>query len=224
MNLNKSIEFFNPKQVQEPIHIIGCGAIGSTIAENLARLGINTMHLWDFDIVEAHNIANQMFYADQIKKPKTVALAEILTAINPEIKLILHEAWQPEEMMLTGFVFMCVDKISVRKQILENIQFNDKIIAIFDSRMRLTDAQHYASSWQTPSQKEFLIKTMDFTDEEAAEQTPVSACGTTLSVNYTVRVIAALAVNNFVHKVNNNALYKTILLDLASPNIDAFLE
>ena len=33
MNLNKHYEFFNPMSVTDEIHIIGCGAIGSTIAE-----------------------------------------------------------------------------------------------------------------------------------------------------------------------------------------------
>ena len=32
MNLNKHREFFNPDEMHEQIHIIGCGAVGSTIA------------------------------------------------------------------------------------------------------------------------------------------------------------------------------------------------
>ena len=39
MNLNKHREFFDPEQFDDAIHIIGCGAVGSTIAEQLARLG-----------------------------------------------------------------------------------------------------------------------------------------------------------------------------------------
>ena len=61
MNLSKSIEFFNPTKVKERVHIIGCGAAGSTIAELLARAGLSKVTLYDFDKVEPHNIANQMF-------------------------------------------------------------------------------------------------------------------------------------------------------------------
>lgn len=33
MDLSKSYEFFKPEMCRERIHIIGCGAIGSTVAE-----------------------------------------------------------------------------------------------------------------------------------------------------------------------------------------------
>ena len=39
MNLSKSYEFFKPESCGGRIHIIGCGAVGSTVAENLSRLG-----------------------------------------------------------------------------------------------------------------------------------------------------------------------------------------
>ena len=227
MNLNKSLEFFDPKTVGHAIHIIGCGAIGSTIAENLARLGISKIHLWDFDIVTSHNITNQMFLQKHINKPKVTALTEILKEINPEITIIPHgHGWDPEKDItnLTGYVFLCVDSIETRKAILDANKYNTFIKAIFDNRMRLTDAQHYASSWQTKEQKDFLFNTMDFTDEEAKDSTPVSACGTTLSVCYTVRAIAAAAVANFVNKVNNNELQKTILVNFDPVETESFKE
>ena len=40
MDLSKSYEFFQPDMLTSRVHIIGCGAIGSTVAENLARFGI----------------------------------------------------------------------------------------------------------------------------------------------------------------------------------------
>ena len=61
MDLSKSYEFFKPDMLESRVHIIGCGAIGSTVAENLVRFGITKITLYDFDTVEAHNIANQMF-------------------------------------------------------------------------------------------------------------------------------------------------------------------
>ena len=57
MDLSKSYEFFQPEKYDGRIHIIGCGSVGSTLAENLARCGVTKMTLWDFDTVESHNIA-----------------------------------------------------------------------------------------------------------------------------------------------------------------------
>ena len=86
MDLVKSYDFFKPETCGDRIHIIGCGAVGSTVAENLVRFGLTNITLYDFDTVEAHNIANQMFRTIDIGKPKTQALAEILTEINPAME------------------------------------------------------------------------------------------------------------------------------------------
>lgn len=226
MNLNKSLEFFNPDELLTSVHIIGCGAVGSTIAENLTRLGIKKLHLWDFDIVCEHNIANQIFLSSQINTPKIDALAEILQKINPDIQLVLHtEGWQPNlTTPLTGYVFLCVDSIETRKQILKENYNNTFIEAFFDNRMRLTDAQHYASSWKSPTQKDTLLASMEFTDEEAKNSTPTSACGTTLSVCYTVRTLAAIAVANFINKIQTQQLDKTILINFKPISIESFKE
>lgn len=224
MNLNKSREFFDPDQVEAAVHIIGCGAIGSTLAENLARLGFKKLHLYDFDSVTAHNIANQMFWEEHIGKQKLDAVCEILKKINPEIELVTYpNGWQ-EDMTLSGYVFLCVDNIETRKQIVIENRFNNSIQAVFDLRMRLTDAQHYAASWNNEKSKKQLLDSMNFTHEEAKAETPMSACGTTLSVVYTVRIITAYAVANLIKKIQENKLYKLVLIDSADFNIDAFEE
>lgn len=226
MNLNKSKDYFNPEDCTDSIHIIGCGAIGSTIAEGLTRLGIKQVHLYDFDNVCAHNITNQMFWEEQIGMPKVNALEDIIHKINPEVDVITHYDGWTENTPLSGYVFLCVDNIETRQKIVKTHMLNKTIKAFFDLRMRLTDAQHFAASWNTPNDKpkKFFLETMNFTHEEAKESTPVSACGTTLSVFYTVRVICSYAIANFVQKVTTNTLYKTVLIDTADFNIEAFDE
>lgn len=223
MNLNKHREFFDPDNFNDEIHIIGCGAVGSTIAEQLARLGIKQIHLYDFDIVSEHNITNQMFYLAHVGLTKLKALDEILHAINPQIELIHHpEGWE-KGMTLSGYVYLAVDNIDTRKEIVQDNYFNPNIKAMFDTRMRLTDAQHFAAKWNDAGKK-FLQATMNFTREEAANSTPVSACGTTLSVTPTVRIICSLAVSNLVNVILNKPITKTILIDAFNMTTDAFDE
>jgi hypothetical protein len=52
---------------------------------------------------------------------------------------------------------------------------------------------------------------MDFTSEEAKEATPVSACGTTLSVTPTVRAIVCFAVSNLINYLKGQS-YKTLMI------------
>jgi len=223
MNLNKSYEFFKPESVEDRIHIIGCGSVGSTIAENLARCGIQKMTLWDFDKVEEHNIVNQMFRSVDVGKPKVEALRDILTEINPDIaaEIVLQpKGWQGK--MLSGYIFLCVDSIDIRRQFVEQHMDNPNVKAVFDFRTLLESAQHYAADWSDMAMKKNLLASMQFSHEEAAEETPVSACGVTLGVATTVRLICALGVDNFINFTKGNGIRKYVVIDGFGFTLDAF--
>lgn len=220
MNLNKHIEFFNPANVEAPIHVIGCGAIGSYIATYLVRLGCNNIHLWDFDTVDPHNITNQMYRYNQIGKPKTDSLIEILKEISPSVNIIKHGAY--EKQNVSGYIFLAVDSIDLRREITTYLKDNRYIKAMFDCRMRLTDAQSYAADWSNKESINAFLNTMQFSGEEAKEATPVSACGTTLSVVSTVATITALTITNFINFINKKELQNIILVDTFDYNLNAF--
>ena len=212
MNLVKSLGFFDPTDIAGKIHIIGCGSVGSTIAENLARCGVSDMVLYDFDRVESKNIVNQMFFERQVGMPKVEALAEILCDINADCKANLSlkpEGWQGEK--LSGYVFLCPDSIEVRRDFCEKHKTNRFVKAVFDVRTMLTGAQHYAANWNDMKMIDDLLATMQFSHDEVKET--VSACGVTLGVATTVRVISALAVSNFINFVKGKGLKKFIQED-----------
>lgn len=223
MNLTKSYDFFKPDLCRERIHIIGCGSVGSTVAENLARFGLTKISLYDFDRVEAHNIVNQMFTQEDIGKPKVNAVAEYITKINPEIKSglrIFEEGFTGQR--LSGYVFLCVDNIELRRKIAQAYVGNTYVKGMFDFRTRLTDAQHYAAAWDDPKMVSDFLAQMNFSHEEAAAATPVSACNVSLSVCTTIRMIVALGVSNFINFANGKKLKKMIICDAFSGDIDAF--
>lgn len=218
MNLAKHRDIIDPVyDVTEPIHIIGCGAIGSRLAEMLTRLGLPELHLYDFDVVEPPNITNQLFLHNQLGIEKTTALANILQQINPEIILYLHEKY--EEQPLRGYIFMCVDSIETRQLIVENNKYNTNIKTIFDFRMGLYDAQTYTANWNSEKKKKFLMQSMDFTHEEAAQNVPKSPCGTVLSVAPTICTIVSIGVINFLKTVKNIETDSLISINLYTANI-----
>jgi len=223
MNLNKSYEFFNPDQDKSRVHIIGCGSVGSTIAENLARCGVTNMTFYDFDIVEAHNIHNQMFTEEHLGMNKAEATLDICKRINPDIeKGVKLEVEGYKDQMLSGYVFLCVDNIDLRREICEANLKNQFIKAVFDVRTMLTGAQHYAADWSSPKSKENLLNSMQFSHEEAAEETPVSACGVTLGIVTTVRIVCAYAVNNYIKFTKGEGLWKFLQFDGFNGILDVF--
>lgn len=209
MDLNKSREFFDPEKVKKRCHIIGCGAIGSSVAELLVRQGVEDITLWDFDKVERHNIVNQMYTEEHPGMPKTEALYDILYNINPYIKNTIKLKEKYTDEILSGYVFICTDNIESRQDIVKNNMDNMNVAAFFDFRMTLTEGQHYCAVTRT--QRESLLKSMDFTHEEAKQNTPVSACGFELSVAPTVRIIAAHGVANFTNLINTGEAKHLVL-------------
>jgi molybdopterin/thiamine biosynthesis adenylyltransferase len=228
MDKSKLLEYFDASEIKAPIHIIGCGAIGSHIAEQLARMGCENIHLWDFDTVDAHNITNQMFIQGDIGNPKVYATAATMVEINPDLKVatvqgsvIVHDkGWQGET--LTGYVFLCVDNIDLRREIVKVNQYNPNCIAFFDFRMRLTDAQHYMAVRADADSVKKLLASMNFTHDEAKDATPKSACNVELSVVYTVKCITALGISNFVKLILGKPTKEVILIDLNLLTLDAF--
>lgn len=223
MDLSKSYEYFQPEKQTDRIHIVGCGSVGSTVAYMLARTGVTNFTLWDFDVVEPHNLANQMFRQKDIHKPKVEALLDIICEINPEIAdcaKLKPEGWKGQQ--LSGYVFLCVDNIDLRREIVEKHFDNPYIKAMFDFRTRLEDAQHYAADWSDYKMKKDFLNSMNFSHDEAKEETPVSACNVTLSVYPTVLVICARGVANFINFWNGKGIKKLILDDAFNFVCDAF--
>ena len=223
LNLAKSYDFFKPEEVKERIHIIGCGSIGSTVAELLARFGLTKITLYDFDKVEPKNLANQLFRQEHVGVEKTKALAEMLCEINPEAKdAIKIAAHGYVAQKLSGYVFLCVDNIDLRREIATANKDNAYIKAMFDFRTRLTDAQHYAANWSDMKMVDDFLNSMNFSHEDAVEETPMSACNVTLSVAPTIRIISALGVANFVNFAKGAGLKKFIQMDAFSFILDVF--
>jgi molybdopterin/thiamine biosynthesis adenylyltransferase len=221
LSLAKSYDFFKPEACRERLHIIGCGSVGSTLAELLVRFGLTNLTLYDFDKVEPHNLANQLFTQKHVGMPKVEALAGMLAEINPEISIKpAIEGYTGQR--LSGYVFLCVDNIELRREIATKNKDNPHIKAMFDFRTRLIDAQHYAADWADLKMVGNFIQSMQFSHDEATVETPVSACNVTLSVAPTVRMICSLGVMNFVSFVNGEGIKKFIQIDTSGFTLDAF--
>lgn len=89
------------------VGIAGLGGLGSQIAFALARIGVGTLVLVDYDMVEPSNLNRQQYFIDQIGMVKADALRENLTRINPYITLVTHNIiLDPENI---GPIFANVD-------------------------------------------------------------------------------------------------------------------
>ena len=70
--------------------LVGCGALGSVIAEQLVRAGVGLLRIADRDVVELTNLQRQVLFDERDvaeHTPKAVAAARRLKEINSEVRV-----------------------------------------------------------------------------------------------------------------------------------------
>ena len=125
-------------------HILGCGAIGSSAALNIARMGGLNFCLYDMDKVEDVNVGVSQYYNDDIGKKKVDALHDHIERINEDAVVYRYcerfSEYYPQEgkeIVILGF-----DSMESRLDAVEVIAGGKwpKPICIIDGRM---GAQHF---------------------------------------------------------------------------------
>ncbi|UOQ85313.1 ThiF family adenylyltransferase [Gracilibacillus salinarum] len=79
------------KLLAKQVLIVGCGALGSSAAEILARAGVGKLTIIDRDYVEWTNLQRQHLFTEEDARnqiPKAVAASDHLTKINSDTEII----------------------------------------------------------------------------------------------------------------------------------------
>jgi len=77
------------KLLNSRVLLVGCGALGASHAEILARAGVGWLRIVDRDFVELTNLQRQTLYSEQDAKerlPKAIAAQKRISEINSEIE------------------------------------------------------------------------------------------------------------------------------------------
>lgn len=82
------------------VAIAGMGGVGGVHLTTLARLGVGSFHIADFDTFQIHNFNRQIGAAmSTIDRPKLEVMAEQALDINPELRLGLFPAGVTKESL-----------------------------------------------------------------------------------------------------------------------------
>ncbi len=83
---------------EKSVAVIGLGAVGSVVAELLARAGVGMLVLFDHDKVEASNLHRQLLYDEgDIGRHKVEAAARKLALINSEAEVVARREFLSRE-------------------------------------------------------------------------------------------------------------------------------
>ncbi|MDY6134737.1 MULTISPECIES: sulfur carrier protein ThiS adenylyltransferase ThiF [Campylobacter] len=113
------------------VGIAGLGGLGSSVAIALARVGVSSLKLVDFDTVDPSNLNRQQYFIDDLGKYKTQALADIIAKINPFVSVEIETIKLDENNINLVFqnydiVAECFDNPKAKAMLINNLK--NKII------------------------------------------------------------------------------------------------
>jgi len=185
-------------------HMLGCGAIGSSAALQLVRMGGEYFHLYDYDKVEDVNIGIAQYTINDIDKDKTSALKGHILSINPQAIVDEHNEEFKElfyqdrlDIVILGF-----DSMKARMDAVTHICSNPttRPECIIDGRMGAEHYQQYIITKPTLTK----YKKVWYPDDDSNEE-PCNAKATGYCSNMSGSFIAN-AVRKFITNspLNNN--------------------
>lgn len=187
-------------------HILGCGAIGSSAATQLARMGVDSFILYDLDIVEIQNIGVSHYVIRDVGKKKVDALKRHLADINPKVAVhtqfgLFTEFAKPlgeADVIILGFDSMAARldacKIALAK--------GNNPSLLIDGRMGSEQYRQYIL--KNPTLQDY-INTW-YSDDESSDE-PCNAKATSYCSNMSGAFIA-----NAVKKVMNDEQFNSEII------------
>ena len=113
--------------------IIGVGAIGRQVALQLTAIGIPSLQLIDFDLVDITNLATQGYLQDDLETLKVEATAAFCQKLNSNLHVETVNDRFKRSQGTGNAVFCCVDSITARRHIWDIVK--DTVSFYCDGRM-----------------------------------------------------------------------------------------
>lgn len=203
----RQLDLVRPEALETPVHLVGCGGIGSFAALALAKLGCVHLHLYDDDRVEEHNVPNQLFRTADVGRPKVEALAEILeafTGTRAQAHLLRVEGER-----LQGIVVSGVDSMAARKTLWQkSVRHRAGIPLFLDGRLGAEVCRLYSIRPADPDD----VRCYEASLYDDSQAVPLSC--TAGAIIYTGFAMASLVADQVKKFATGEAVAREIFCDL----------
>lgn len=211
MNFHRQMGIISPEELEETsVTAIGAGGIGNPAIVAMAKMGIKKITVYDDDVVEPHNLPNQLFFGfSDIGRLKVDAIAlkcQELAGVE-----IIKKPEKFTDQELSGIVISAVDSMDVRKDIWNKTKYNINVPLYIEARMGAEIARVYTLRPCDPS----LVKWYEgmlYSSKEAVKL-PCTARAIIYNTLGTAYLIAA-QVKKFI---KGEPLMKEIISDCSGP-------
>ena len=137
--------------------VIGAGAVGNEVIKNLTLLGIGEIHVFDFDVIEEHNLTRSVLFREEhIGRSKAEVAAEQAAAMDANVLVTgtNGDFWHElsfSELRASDIVYCCVDNFEarIRSNTLCFLACVDFVNIGIDSRFSLIELFPFSRRQQT---------------------------------------------------------------------------
>jgi hypothetical protein len=186
-----------PKENTSAI-IGGAGGIGSWLTFLFARAGFEPI-VYDYDIIEEHNIGGQLFATKHIGMAKVDAIKEVVLEFSETHLTAMNEAFTLESMG-HQFMFAAFDNMQARKDMFE-VWWRDNSenpnAVLIDGRLLMEQMQIFCVTQATA--KEYLREHLFDDSEVEAENCTMK------QTSHSAAMIASLMIGFFTNHMTNIA-------------------
>jgi molybdopterin-synthase adenylyltransferase len=126
---SRHIELFGEQKFgiirNSSVMVAGVGGLGCTVLNLLVRLGVGTIHFFEFAEIDPPDLNRQILYdSDDIGALKSKIALKNLKKINPSVEIIAHEEKITKKTVIpkVDLVFDCLDNFTSR-YILDDLIF-----------------------------------------------------------------------------------------------------
>lgn len=198
----------NEEIFKVPITVVGVGGIGSFLVLALAKMGFESISIYDNDTIEEHNLPNQFYKFGDIKKKKTTALTSMVAEFCSFGLGYNSRQWMANDKT-KGVLISCVDNMDAREAMFNYaLDYPDRIPLFIDGRMGRLQAEIYT------------VKTRVFRDKKIyrsrlwkSNQVDDVPC-TEKAIIYNVLFIASMICSQLKLALENKIYKPAIIADL----------
>ena len=200
--------FTRDKMAGRGVTIIGAGATGSPMAVGFAKLGVDKIEVWDDDVVESHNLSNQMYGPQHLGMAKVDALRDVVFQQTGTI-ITTHNrrVGSGDAGRMKEIVCVLVDSMDGpegRRGIAEQVIFGSRAEFVIETRMGVEHGMIYSINPRNMVEYRGWLNTL-YSDADVAanEDADPAGCNAQQTIGATVRLITGLAEWQFLNWLND---------------------
>lgn len=209
-HLTRQLDIIPVETLGQQVTIIGCGAIGSFLGLQLAKMGLTQITAYDHDVVSIENMSNQFFRFKDIDKNKAAALHDLIqdfTGVPIKHNLKYIPDYAPR---IAGIVVVAVDSMEARAMIYESIKAKGfSVKYIIDPRMSAEFYTQYTINPFDEKDQATYAKVLQPDSESVAER-----C-TAKSTVYTASLAAGMVTKTIKNIMLKQAYPRVINWDIS---------